>query len=366
MLVGVPREIKNHEYRAGLVPASVRELVACGHGVLVQSGLGDGIDMPDAAYKDAGAEVAADAMEVFARADMIVKVKEPQPDECRMLRKGQVLFTYLHLAADPAQAELLLQSGATAIAYETVTSDAGQLPLLAPMSEVAGRMAVQAGAHALEKAQGGRGVLLGGVTGVLPGQVLIIGGGVVGENAATIAAGMGADVTLLDKSLPRLRQLDARFGGLVRCLYATEDLVQQCSSESDMVIGAVLLPGAAAPKLLRRAAIRAMRAASVLVDVAIDQGGCFETSRATTHQDPIYVEEDVIHYCVANIPGAVPRTSTFALNHATLPFILQLANKGVQCALDEDTHLRNGLNIEAGRVRHKAVAEALDQPYSPH
>jgi alanine dehydrogenase len=358
MMIGVPREIKVHEYRVGMTPASVSEAVTQGHAVLVQAGAGDGIGCGDAEYRAAGAEIVATAPEVFARAEMIVKVKEPQPAECAMLRPGQLLFTYLHLAPDPRQTELLLKSGCTAIAYETVTDGAGGLPLLAPMSEVAGRMSVQVGALALQKPSGGIGMLLGGVPGVAPARVTVIGGGVAGYNAARIAVGMGAEVTVLDKSLPRLRHLADIFGSNLRTIYATRPAIEEAVLRSDLVIGAVLVPGAAAPKLVRREHLAKMRPGSVLVDIAIDQGGCFETSRATTHQDPTYVVDDVVHYCVANMPGAVPRTSTFALNNATLPFVLALANLGWKEACRRDPNLRSGLNVHAGKLYCAAVAEA--------
>ncbi|MEC9162761.1 MAG: alanine dehydrogenase, partial [Pseudomonadota bacterium] len=307
MLVGVPKEIKNHEYRVGLTPAAVKEFVSHGHSVLVETNAGEAIGFTNEMYVEAGAAIASTAEQVFAEAEMIVKVKEPQPNECKMLRKGQTLYTYLHLAPDPTQTKLLVESGATCIAYETVTDDRGGLPLLAPMSEVAGRMSVQAGAHYLEKAHGGSGTLLGGVPGVAPGKVLVIGGGVVGTNAAKMALGLGADVTILDRSLPRLRQIDDIFNGQVKTVYSTVDAIEHYSSKADLVVGAVLIPGAAAPKLLTREQIKAMKPGSVLVDVAIDQGGCFETSKATTHQDPVYVVDDVVHYCVANMPGGVAR-----------------------------------------------------------
>lgn len=365
MRIGTPKELKNHEYRVGLTPASARELVKAGHEVMIQKGAGIGVGLSDADYAMAGATVAAEAAEIFAWANLLVKVKEPQPQECRMLRRGQTLFTYLHLAPDPAQTELLLASGATAIAYETVTAADGSLPLLAPMSEVAGRLAAQAGAHCLEKAQGGAGVLLGGVPGVAPAKVLIIGGGVVGDNAAAMALGMGADVTLLDCSLSRLRQVGMEYGGRVKCVYSTADAIEEYALRSDLVIGAVLVPGAAAPKLLSRDIIARMKAGSVVVDVAIDQGGCFETSRPTTHQQPTYLVDGVAHYCVANMPGAVPRTSTFALNNATLPFIMALAEQGVKQALLRDPGLRNGLNVHQGRVTCEAVARDLHYDYLP-
>ncbi len=358
MRVGCPGEIKNHEYRVGLTPGSVREYVAHGHEVTVQTGAGAGIGADDNAYRAAGAKIAATAQEVFATSDMIVKVKEPQPDEWVQLRAGQILYTYLHLAPDPEQTKGLLASGVTAVAYETVTDDRGGLPLLAPMSEVAGRLAIQAGATALQKANGGRGVLLGGVPGVLPGKVAVLGGGVVGLQAAKMAAGLGADVTILDRSIPRLRQLDDLFSGRVRTHYSTVDAVEEECFSADIVVGAVLIPGAAAPKLVTRQMLSGMKKGSVLVDVAIDQGGCFETSRATTHAEPTYVVDGVIHYCVANMPGAVPVTSTHALNNATLHCGLQLADKGLE-AIMSDRHLRNGLNVHRGRITNAAVAEAL-------
>ncbi len=363
MKIGVPREIKNHEYRVGLTPASVRELCVRGHEVLIESGAGLGIGMRDEDYQRAGAGIAADAAEVFARAELVVKVKEPQPDECRQLREGQLLFTYLHLAPDPEQARLLVESGVTAIAYETVTGPGGSLPLLAPMSEVAGRMAVQAGAHCLEKEAGGAGVLLGGVPGVASARVVVIGGGVVGTNAIRMAMGMEANVTVLDRSLKRLQELDFQFGGRLNTIYSTVDSLERYVTGADLVVGAVLIPGASAPKLVTREMIAAMRPGSVVVDVAIDQGGCFETSRPTTHSDPTYVVDEVVHYCVANMPGAVPRTSTFALNNATLPFVLALAGHGVRAALTHDPNLLAGLNVHRGRVTCSAVAEALGYEY---
>ena len=361
MIVGVPKEIKNHEYRVGLTPAAVKEFVTHGHSVLVETNAGDAIGFTDDLYIEAGASIATTAEQVFAEAEMIVKVKEPQPNECKMLRKGQTLYTYLHLAPDPTQTKLLVESGATCIAYETVTDDRGGLPLLAPMSEVAGRMSVQAGAHYLEKAHGGSGTLLGGVPGVAPGKVLVIGGGVVGTNAAKMALGLGAEVVILDRSLPRLRQIDDIFNGQVKTVYSTVDAIEHYSSKADLVVGAVLIPGAAAPKLLNREQIAAMKPGSVLVDVAIDQGGCFETSKATTHQDPVYVIDDVVHYCVANMPGGVARTSTMALNNATLPFGLALANKGPVQAMLDDKHLLNGLNTHEGKVTYRAVVDALGE-----
>lgn len=359
MLVGVPKEIKNHEYRVGLTPSAVKEFVTHGHQVLVQNDAGLAIGFDNEQYVAAGAEIIQTAEEIFAKAEMIVKVKEPQPNECEMLSEGQTLYTYLHLAPDPRQTELLVKSGATCIAYETVTDRHGGLPLLAPMSEVAGRMSIQAGAHFLEKAHGGSGTLLGGVPGVAPGRVLIIGGGVVGTNAAKMALGVGADVTIMDRSLPRLRELDDIFDGRLKTVYSTVDAIEQYSSKADVVVGAVLIPGAAAPKLLTREHIINMKEGSVLVDVAIDQGGCFETSRATTHQDPVYIENGVVHYCVANMPGGVARTSTMALNNATLPFGIALANKGPKQAMLDDPHLLNGLNVHKGKVTYKAVVDAL-------
>lgn len=364
MFVGVPKEIKNHEYRVGLTPASVRELVSQGHTVLVEHGAGAGIGASDEEYRAAGATVLPTAKEVFAQSEMIVKVKEPQAAERAMLRPDQLLFTYLHLAPDPEQAKDLLASGATCIAYETVTAADGSLPLLAPMSEVAGRMSIQAGAHCLEKAAGGRGVLLSGVPGVEPGKVVILGGGIVGSNAALVAAGMGADVTVLDRSPAVLRRLAAQFGTRVKTVHANKDSVEAAVCQADLVVGAVLIPGAAAPKLVTRAMLPKMKPGSVIVDVAIDQGGCCETSEATTHDAPTYVIDGVVHYCVANMPGAVARTSTYALNAATLPFALALANKGWKAAVREDVHLRRGLNISAGKLTCKEVADALNLPYT--
>ncbi|MFC5302830.1 alanine dehydrogenase [Azospira restricta] len=358
MQIGVPKEIKVHEYRVGLTPASVRELVAHGHAVLVQQGAGAGIGLADDAYLAAGAMLADSAEEVFASAELIVKVKEPQPAECRMLRPQQTLFTYLHLAPDPEQTRLLLASGATAIAYETVTGPGGGLPLLAPMSEVAGRMAIQAGAACLEKERGGAGLLLGGVPGVPPAKVVILGGGTVGGNAAQIAVGVGAAVVVLDRSIDRLRQLDARFGNRIRTIHPTRESIERHVLDADLVVGAALVPGAAAPKLVSAEMVRAMRPGSVLVDVSIDQGGCFATSRPTTHADPTYLVDGVVHYCVANMPGAVPRTSTFALNNATLPFVLALAGKGCRQALRDDPQLRAGLNVIDGALTCAPVAEA--------
>ena len=363
MLVGVPKEIKPSEFRVGLTPAAVGEYVAHGHQVLVETGAGAGIGAGDEVYRAAGATIARDAAEVFARAGMIVKVKEPQPVEWKQLRAGQILFTYLHLAADAPQARGLAASGVTAVAYETVTDARGALPLLAPMSEVAGRLSVQAAATALQKATGGRGILLGGVPGVAPGKVAIIGGGVVGTQAAVVAAGIGASVTVLDRSLPRLRELDAQFGGRIVTRYPTREAIAEEIASADAVIGAVLVPGAAAPKLVTRAMLGLMKPGAVLVDVAIDQGGCFETSHPTTHLEPTYGVDGIVHYCVANMPGAVPLTSSAALNHATLPFGLALADKGL-AAIAADPHLRNGLNVHAGRITHKAVAESLHMEFS--
>jgi alanine dehydrogenase len=358
MRVGCPKEIKNHEYRVGLTPGSVREYVAHGHDVLIETGAGAGIGADDAAYQAAGAKIAKTAAEVFAKSDMIVKVKEPQPAEWAQLREGQILYTYLHLAPDPEQTKGLLNSGVTGVAYETVTDERGGLPLLAPMSEVAGRLSIQAAATALQKANGGRGILLGGVPGVLPAKIVVIGGGVVGLHAAKMAVGLGADVTILDRSLPRLRQLDDLFSGRVHTRFSTISALEDEIYSADAVIGAVLIPGAAAPKLVTREMLTGMKKGSVIVDVAIDQGGCFETSKATTHADPTYVINDVIHYCVANMPGAVPITSAHALNNATLYYGLQLADKGLKALLD-DPHLRNGLNVHQGKITNKAVADAL-------
>lgn len=363
MLIGIPKEIKNHEYRIGMTPAGVRELIANGHEVIVQRDGGTSIGLTNEQYEAAGAKLIDTPEEIFASADMIIKVKEPQPNECKMLRPGQLLFTYLHLAPDPNQTKLLVESDCVAVAYETVTDTNGGLPLLAPMSEVAGRMAIQAGAHALEKAQGGLGVLLGGVPGVAPAKVTVIGGGVVGINAARMAMGLGADVTILDRSLPRLKELDAQYGPQLKTLYSNADSVEQEVTNSDLVVGAVLIPGAAAPKLVSLEMLKKMKDGSVLVDVAIDQGGCFETSHATTHQEPTYEVEGVVHYCVANMPGGVARTSTFALTNATLPFALALANKGYKQALQDDPHLKNGLNVHRGTINFEAVANDLGYDY---
>src|SRR5687767_352671 len=360
MRVGVPKEIKNHEYRVGLTPASVGELIAAGHEVFVETKAGTGIDFADSAYEKVGATILPTAADVFAQSDMIVKVKEPQPQEIAMLEPRHLLFTYLHLAADKPQAEGLMKSGATCIAYETVTSRTGALPLLKPMSEVAGRMSIQVGAHYLEKEQGGRGVLLGGVPGVAPAKVAILGGGVAGINAAQMATGQRADVTIYDINNDRLADLDMHFGSQIKTAFASKSAIAQAVAEAELVIGAVLVPGAAAPKLVTRDMLKTMKRGSVLVDIAIDQGGCFETSHATTHADPVYTVEGVIHYCVANMPGAVARTSAFALNNATLPFALKIANLGAEEAMRADPHLANGLNVSGGKIRHEAVAEALE------
>jgi alanine dehydrogenase len=363
MLIGLPKEIKNHEYRVGLTPASVRELTLHGHQVLVQTGAGAAIGLSDEQYKAAGATLAADAKEIFAKAEMIVKVKEPQPQECAMLRAGQILYTYLHLAPDPEQTAALVKSGAVCIAYETITGPGGGLPLLAPMSEVAGRMAVQAGAAHLEKSKGGMGILLGGVPGVPAAHVAIIGAGVVGTHALQMAVGMGARVTVLDKSVDRLRQLDLIFGNRINTVYSNAHSVEEAVLDADLVVGGVLVPGAAAPKLVTRNMISRMKKGAVIVDVAIDQGGCFETSHATTHAEPTYVVDGVVHYCVANMPGAVARTSTFALNNATIGHAVALADKGWKQALKDDAHLKNGLNVANGHVTYEAVARDLGYAY---
>ncbi|MCP3467845.1 alanine dehydrogenase [Bradyrhizobium sp. CCGUVB23] len=364
MRVGVPKEIKVQEYRVGLTPGAVREYVAAGHEVWVETGAGEGIGASDEVYRKAGASIAGSAREIFAKSEMIVKVKEPQQSEWTQLRENQILFTYLHLAPDPAQTKGLLTSGCTAIAYETVTDARGQLPLLAPMSEVAGRLAIEAAGAALKRSAGGRGVLLGGVPGVQPARVVVLGGGVVGTQAARMAAGLGAEVTVIDRSIPRLRELDDIFLGRVRTRFSTIESVEDEVFSADVVIGAVLVPGASAPKLVTRAMLKPMRPGAVLVDVAIDQGGCFETSRPTTHAEPTYDVDGVVHYCVANMPGAVPVTSSQALNNATLPFGLMLAGKGFAAVL-ENAHLRNGLNVYRGRITNKAVAESLGLPFSP-
>ncbi|MCC7200935.1 MAG: alanine dehydrogenase [Gammaproteobacteria bacterium] len=365
MKIGCPKEIKVHEYRVGLVPAGVRELVAAGHEVCVQTQAGAGIGITDEAYVAAGARILPDAKAVFDFGELVVKVKEPQLTECAMLREGQVLFTYLHLAADPRQTEGLINSGATAIAYETVTAADGSLPLLTPMSEVAGRMSIQVGATALQKAYGGFGVLLGGVPGVAPSKVVILGGGVSGTNAAQMAVGMGADVTIVDRSLKRLRELDAQFGNTISTAYSTVETIERLVVSADLVVGAVLVAGAAAPKLVTRGMVSRMEKGGVLVDISIDQGGCFETSRPTTHADPTYMVDGVIHYCVTNMPGAVPRTSTFALTNATLPYVKALASLGWRAALAADPGFARGLNVHAGKITHEAVAKDLGYPFEP-
>src|SRR6201996_3929187 len=359
MRIGVPKEIKVHEYRVGLVPAGVRELVNAGHEVMVETGAGAGIGVDDAQYKAAGASIAQTPSDVFANAELVVKVKEPQLAECQMLRPGQVLFTYLHLAADPAQAQALMKSGVTAIAYETVTAPNGSLPLLTPMSEVAGRMSIQVGAASLQKANGGYGVLLGGVPGVPPAKVVILGGGVAGTHAAEIAVGMRSDVTIVDRSVARLRELSSTFGSSLQTAYSTTEAIERLVREADLVVGAVLVAGAAAPKLVTRAMLSTMKRGAVLVDISIDQGGCFETSRPTTHAEPTFVVDGVIHYCVANMPGAVPRTSTFALTNATLPYVRALADLGWQAAIKRDAGLAAGLNVHAGEITHEVVARDL-------
>ena len=365
MLIGVPKEIKTHEYRVGMTPTSVRELVANGHQVIVQKNAGTAIGLFDEDYVAAGAKMVDTPEEIFAKADMIVKVKEPQPHECKMLRPGQILYTYLHLAPDPQQADLLMKSGCVAIAYETVTDRFGRLPLLAPMSEVAGRMSIQAGAHCLEMMQGGRGMLLGGVPGVPAAKVVVLGGGVVGTNAIRMAMGLEAQVVVLDRSITRLQELDMQFGSKITTVYSTHEAVEEHVLSADLVIGAVLIPGAAAPKLVSKELVSRMKKGSVLVDVAIDQGGCFETARATTHAAPTYVVDGVVHYCVANMPGAVARTSTFALNNVTLPFAVALANKGYKKAMLDDEHLRNGLNVYKGKMTYEAAANDLGYAYVP-
>lgn len=365
MIIGVPKEIKDYEFRVGMVPSSVKELVSRDHKVYVQSKAGIGIGFHDEDYVKAGATVLATAEEIFEKSELIVKVKEPQPNECKMLKPNHTLFTYLHLAPDPRQAELLIDSGCAAIAYETVTADDGGLPLLTPSSEVAGRLSIQAGAHCLEKTNGGSGVLLGGVAGVSPANVVVIGGGVVGTNALTIAIGMQANVTVFDRSIKRLRELNNHFGASLNTLFASQDAIEKAILDADLVIGAVLIPGASAPKVVQAKHLKQMRPGSVLVDVSIDQGGCFETSKVTTHSNPTYIVDNIVHYCVGNMPGAVPRTSTFALNNVTLPFIITLANKGVHRACREDRHLLNGLNVYDGKITHQAVAEALNMPLHP-
>lgn len=365
MRIGIPTEIKPSEYRVGMVPYSVAELVLNGHDVFVQQGAGDGIGLRDEDYVAAGAQILDSLEAVYDHAEMIVKVKEPQARECALLKEGQVLFTFLHLAPDPEQAEGLIKSGCTAIAYETVTDDHCGLPLLSPMSEVAGRLSIQTGAHALEKVHGGRGILLGGVPGVERGQVVVIGGGVVGRNAIRMAMGKGARCTVIDRSLTCLRKLDREFGTRLNTVYSTHRSIEEHVAQADLIIGAVLLPGGAAPKLVSREMLSKMRKRAVIVDVAIDQGGCFETSKPTTHEEPTYIVDDVVHYCVANMPGAVPRTSAFALNNATLPFVIALANKGYRQAMLDDPHLLNGLNVHQGSINCHAVAKALNKNYVP-
>jgi alanine dehydrogenase len=365
MRIGVPKEIKNNEYRVGLTPASVAELVGAGHELFVETRAGEDIDCPDSAYEKAGATILPDEPAVFKSSDLIVKVKEPQPQEIALLEPRHILFTYLHLAADKPQTEGLMKSGATCIAYETVTSNNGSLPLLKPMSEVAGRMSVQVGAQYLEKEQGGRGILLGGVPGVAPAKVAILGGGVSGVNAAQMAVGMRADVTIYDINMERLAELDMFFSSQIKTAYASRSAIASAVAKAELVIGAVLVPGAAAPKLVTREMLKTMKRGSVLVDIAIDQGGCFETSHPTTHADPVFEVDGIIHYCVANMPGAVARTSAFALNNVTLPFVLKIANLGADEAMRRDPNLANGLNVSDGKVRHQAVAEALDLKYEP-
>ena len=365
MLIGVPKEIKTFEHRVGLVPDSVKELIANGHQVIVQINAGEKIGFDDLSYIQAGAHIVNSSEEIFEQADMIVKVKEPQHAECKMLRKDQVLFTYLHLAPDPEQARLLQASGCIAIAYETVTNDAGGLPLLAPMSEIAGCMSIQAGATSLEVTRGGRGVLLSGVAGVAPANVLVLGGGAAGSHAVKVALGMGANVTVLDRSQERLNQLSQQFGPALQALFSTPDVIETQIENADLIIGAVLVPGASAPKLITKKMLAKMKPGAVMVDISIDQGGCFETSKPTTHQDPTYIVDGIVHYCVTNMPGAVARTSTFALNNVTLPFVVTLANLGYKKAMQQNHHLMNGLNICQGMITYKAVADALNQPYTP-
>jgi alanine dehydrogenase len=363
MIIGIPKEIKTNECRVGMLPSGISELLSRGHQIYVEKAAGMGIGITDQDYKKAGAIIVDSAESIFSAAKLIVKVKEPQPIECKLLSYGQTLFTYLHLAPDTVQTDLLLSSGCTAIAYETVTNDQGHLPLLAPMSEVAGRMSIQAGAASLENPKGGMGCLLGGVPGVSPAHVVVLGGGVVGTNAIQIAVGMGAQVTVLDRSITRLRELDQQFSGRIKTLYSTTATLESAVISADLVIGAVLIPGASAPKLINKALLKKMKRGSVLVDVAIDQGGCFETSKPTTHDDPTYVVDGVVHYCVANMPGAVARTSAFALSNVTLPYIIQLAEKGAKKALQEDHHLRNGLNIHAGMLTQEGVAKSQGKTY---
>lgn len=363
MIVGVPKEVKTHEYRVGLVPSSVKELTSRGHKVFIQTSAGNGAGFTDQEYVEVGAKILPTAEDVWAKAEMIVKVKEPLSQEYDLMRKGQILFTYLHLAPDPKQAEALIKAGNVAIAYETITNDQGQLPLLAPMSEIAGRVSIQAAARCLECHKGGAGVLLGGVPGVSPGKVVVIGGGVVGTQAARMAVGLGAQVSILDLSLPRLRELDTEFNGRVQTLYSNTHNLERQLKDANVVIGAVLVPGGSAPKIIRKEHLKMMKRGSVLVDVAIDQGGCFETSKPTTHENPTYVVDDIIHYCVANMPGAVAKTSAQALNNATLPFVLRLANLGYVEALRQDEHFLNGLNVCEGHITHPLVAEDLKKPY---
>lgn len=363
MLIGIPKEIKDHEYRVGATPAGVRELVNAGHQVIVQKDAGTAIDFTDDQYVDAGAKIVASAADVYGQAEMILKVKEPQESECKIIRKGQIIFSYLHLAAEPHLTEMLIKSGCVAIAFETVSAEDRSLPLLAPMSEVAGKLSIQAGARALEKAQGGRGVLLGGVPGVARGKVVVLGGGVSGTNSAKVAVGMGAEVIILDKSLPRIRYLCDIFGNSAEVLYASSANIERSVLNADVVVGAVLIPGAAAPKLVTAAMVKKMKKGAVMVDISIDQGGCFETSKPTSHSNPTYVVDGVVHYCVTNMPGAVARTSTQALENSTLPFSLALANKGFKKALLDDKHLRNGLNVIDGKIVYKAVADALGHSF---
>ncbi len=366
MIIGVPKEIKTHEYRVGLTPLGAKTMIASGHQIIVQSCAGEAIGFTDKQYQQVGATIIGSSAEVFEQAQMIVKVKEPQPNECRMLSKGQIIFTYLHLAADPEQTQLLIKSGAICIAYETVTDDEGRLPLLKPMSEIAGRMSIQSGAHHLENTQGGSGVLLSGATGVNPAQVLVLGGGVVGMNAAKVALGMGADVAILNRSISeRLVKFQKKYSSQLFIDLSTQANIEQHLSSADLVIGAVLVAGASAPKLITRDMLKLIKKGSVLVDVSIDQGGCFETSTVTTHDKPTYVVDDIIHYCVGNMPGAVAQTATLALTNATLPYVLELANKGAQQAIFDNSNLLNGLNIFQGKVKHQAVAESLDYQYSP-
>lgn len=363
MLIGIPKEIKNHEYRVGATPAGVRELVKAGHKVIVQKDAGSAIDFLDKQYVEAGAKIVPTAKEVYEKAEMILKVKEPQKSECAMIRKGQVIFSYLHLAAEPELTKMLIKTGCVAVAFETVSAADRSLPLLAPMSEVAGKLSIQAAARSLEKAQGGRGVLLGGVPGVARAKVAILGGGVSGTNAAKVAIGMGAEVVILDKSLPRVRYLSDIFGNSATVLYASTANIENSVLEADVVVGAVLIPGAAAPKLISKALVKKMKKGAVMVDISIDQGGCFETSKPTSHSEPTYVVDGVVHYCVTNMPGAVARTSTQALENSTLPFSLALASKGYKKALKDDIHLKNGLNVIDGKVVYKAVADALGHKY---